>query len=83
VENGGLRENGFVTTGLAEMPPNKKEPPILIPAVWHPANLPNRLGSVAIHSVAIRPAWYLDNAPNAAPIPMATASIGTIAMSYL
>ena len=42
--------------GAAEIPPNKKLPPTLIPAVCHPANFPNRWGSFAMNSVAIRPA---------------------------
>lgn len=43
------------TVGVAEIPPNRKLPATLIPAVCHLLNRPNRTGSVAMASAAIFP----------------------------
>jgi hypothetical protein len=73
-----LVEESAVTTGLAVIPPSKKEPPTLIAEVCHPWNFPNLLGSLAIHSAASRPHWKREKAPKKAPIPSASASCGII-----
>jgi hypothetical protein len=43
------------TVGAAEIPPNRKLPATLIPAVCHRLHLPNRAGSVAMTSAATFP----------------------------